>query len=319
MSQLMDRSSDIHRTFDGITIWPLPVRTPPHAWEDLASLLSRVSAGMGYRNQAWILDLEEIPYAIRTLNPLLLSKEADYALLAHLLAVDEEKLYELTLHRFATHLHSPELSQRSSSEDISRPLLSIGTAHAVINSYSATRVCPLCLDEGEAYGRLYWNILPIVTCPLHNNFLIDRCPACSRPIPLLRSSLTRCPRCQSGDYRMAQGTFIEEEQFFQEGQLLVLNQHDIFEGGRRDEDTELTKSPLVKLFPWQYFRLLDAFRHILGPLLPDAQLLRVSPALRALLPKSTGLRRAYSLYEWAVLIATFHSIFDSWQDNFFAF
>lgn len=315
----MNRSSDFYRTFSGNDILPLPGRTPLHPWEDLASLLSRVSAEMGYRHPGWILDPEEIPYAIRTRHLLLLSKEADYTLLAHLLSLGEEQLYELTLHRFATHLQPPELSEKNSSDDISRPLLSLRTSRAFISSLSATRVCPLCLDEGEAFGRLYWNILPAVTCPLHNIFLIDCCPACSRPIPLLRSSLTRCPRCQSGDYRVAQRTFIEVEQLFQAGQLLTLKQLEVFEGGRSGQDTQCAQSPLVELFPWQYFRLLDAFCHILGPLLPDAPLLRVSPALRALLPERPPLQRAFSLYEWMVLIATFNSIFDSWPDNFFAF
>ncbi len=319
MSQFIARSNYKHRTFDGINIWPLPVRTPLHPWEDLASFLSRVSAEMGYRHPGWILDPEEIPYAIRNRNLLLLCKEADYTLLGHLLSLGEEKLYELTLHRFAARLQPPELSEKSSSEDISHPLLSIRTSRAFISSLSAPRVCPMCLDEGEAFGRLYWNILPAVTCPLHNIFLIDRCPVCFRPIPLLRSSLTRCPKCQSGDYRMAQRTFIEVEQLFQAGQLLMLKQLEIFESGGRGQDTEFAQSPLVELFPWQYFRLLDAFCHILGPLLPDAPLLRVSPALRALLPERPHLQRVFSLYEWVVLIATFHSIFDSWPEIFFAF
>src|SRR2546429_299913 len=97
MRRLKDGNSDIHLTFNGIKIWTLPVPTRPRPWEDLASLLSRASAQMGYSNPAWILDPEEIPYTIRTLNLLLLSREADYTFLAQLLALDEEELYELTL------------------------------------------------------------------------------------------------------------------------------------------------------------------------------------------------------------------------------
>jgi hypothetical protein len=319
MRRLKDGNSDIYLISSEIKRWTLPLPTRPQPWEDLASLLSRASAQMGYSKPAWILDPEEIPYRVRTLNLLLLSREADYTFLTQLLALDEEKLYELTLHRFATNLQPSELSQRSSSDDISRPLLSADASRAFINSLSSIRVCPLCLEEDKAYGRLYWNIAPVVACPLHNTFLIDRCPTCSRPVRLLRSSLTHCSRCRKGDYRRAQRTFVEQDQFLHTGYSFILKQLNIIDDGVRSDDPEFIKSPLVKLLPWQYFRLLDAFRPILGPLFPDSPLLRVSPVLRAQLPERSYLRRVYSIYEWAVLIATFHSIFASWPDNFFTF
>src|SRR5260221_4709254 len=182
---------------------PLPARIIPCPWEDLASVLSRSAQDMDYKHVLWLLSIEEIPYC-KAAEVCLLRKLMSYQILEHLLVLNEQRLYEMTFHRFAAQLQPlTENSLRDDAEEIQRPLLTLYTLNRFIASCEGSKVCPLCLAEGECYGHLYWNMNPIVTCPRHNILLVDRCPMCLKSIPVLRTSLTHCPRCQKGDYRQA--------------------------------------------------------------------------------------------------------------------
>lgn len=90
-------------------------------------------------------------------------------------------------------------------------------------------------------------------------------------------------------------------------------------GDRRVILTGCDESLLQKLLPWQYFRLLDLFQHMLTPLLPGHPFLQKIPAFHTALSHHDHSTSRLSLQEWSVVIATFHSTFDSWPDNFFAF
>src|SRR5712692_10298278 len=91
-------------------ITPLPIRALPSFWEDLASLISRLAEQMGYKNPAWILHPEEVPYTVQPYSLCQLLVKTDYQFFEQLLRLDEECLYNCTLHRFASHVQPSELT-----------------------------------------------------------------------------------------------------------------------------------------------------------------------------------------------------------------
>ncbi len=298
---------------------PIPARVVPNSWEDLASYITRVATEMGYRNPGWILHPEGVVTIVQPYNLCRLSRETDYQFFEHLLCMDEEAIYSHTLHRFTPCLYDTEDSRPSIPEEIKRPLLTQYMFQSFFHPYSATKVCSVCLTEEPAYGRLYWSVLPVVVCLHHRVFLTDRCPTCQSPIPLLRPSLSNCPRCHKGDYREAPIVHIPENPLFQMGQELILHNLGVQRMMNVAEVADTSKTPLLRLLPCQYFLLLDAFRCILGPLFPDAPFLQVSVDTRPLLRRRPRSKSALSLLEWSVIIATAHWLCTSWPDNFFSF
>src|SRR2546421_3208132 len=301
------------------TLDPIPARVVLRPWEDLASYISRIAAEIGYRKPGWILQPEGIPSKVQPFNLCTLRREADYQLLERLLYMDEAAVYGLTLHRFALCLLDPDASRLAITEEVQRPLLTRHIFQTFFRPYSATKVCSVCLTEEPAYGRLYWCALPVVVCLRHRVFLTDSCPVCQRAIPLFRPSIAHCPRCQKGNYREATVIHMPEDPFFLMGQALILRNFGVQSAMQNDEAVDASITPLLRLLPWQYFLLLDAFRCILGPLLPDAPFLRVGADVRALLHRRPRPQSELSLLEWSVIIATVHAFCTSWPDNFFSF
>ena len=274
---------------------------------------------MGYRNPGWILHPEGVVSTVQPYNLCRLRRKADYQFFEHLLCLNEGTLYDLTLHRFTPCLLDSEDSRLSNSEEIKRPLLTQYMFQTFFHPYSATKVCSICLTEEPAYGRLYWSSLPVVVCLRHRVFLTDQCPVCLSPIPILRPSLSKCPSCRKGDYREAPIIHMPEDPFISLGQELILHNLGVQSTILNTEVTETSRTPLLQLLPWQYFLLLDAFRCILGPLFPDALFLQVNADTRVLLRRRPRPQSALSLLEWTIIIATVHSLFTSWPDNFYSF
>jgi hypothetical protein len=301
---------------------PLPARVVPQPWEDLPSLITRTAAQMHYRNPLWIVRPQETEESIETRNLCFLWKAADYQLLRKFLALDEEALYQCTYHRFAARLQPPEqwhsgLQLRSGA--IQRPLLGDGSSSRDFRPFSAASVCPYCLREGTPYARLFWNFRALVICSVHNTFLVHQCPGCYKPIPTLRPSLTHCPYCKVGDYRQVQGVAAGGGSFFLIGQKLISHH---LTGVNVKQDSSmmlLAGSPLLELPSWDYFHLLEAFLDSLPALFPDDPLLQAESEIRSQLGRGAEMRRPFTLSEWSVLTATFHYIFASWPEHFFAF
>src|SRR6266567_830092 len=133
-----------------------------------------------------------------------------------------------------------------------------------------TKVCPVCLaEEPEAYERLYWNLRSVLICPRHLVFLIDRCPSCNCLIPTqVRSSITDCPYCHSGDYRAAVPATLAQDSLLCKGQQMLLRFLGVEETSSREISQPFHGSPLAGLSPWQYFDLLDHFRVVAPYLRP---------------------------------------------------
>jgi hypothetical protein len=275
---------------------------------------------MGYENPGWLLHPEEVVSSVRPFNLCLLRRQTDYHFFEQLLYLSEETLYGLTLHRFAPSMLEPELSHQNMHGEVQRPLLfSRYVFQTFFHPYSATKVCSKCLEQEPAYGRLYWSVLPVIACLRHNIFLTDLCPVCSRPIPLFRSSIARCPHCKQGDYREALAISLPAGAAFRGGMALLLYHLGIESVPAEDNAVRKCPSPLIGLLPWQYFRLLDACRCILGPLLPDAPFIQRDAAVDAHLRSHPRHHSTLTSLEWSVVISTFHWLFTDWPDNFFSF
>jgi hypothetical protein len=299
---------------------PIPIRVRPLPWEDIASLLSRVAEQMGYTNPQWVLSPEQYEHMVSARSVLTLHRAVDYRFLARLLLVDEEVLYACTLHRFATKLLEGKATSMRETEDIERPLLNKrrGIMGQFFHNLNTAKVCPQCLSEDQAYGRLYWQVRAVVACLRHNTMLQNTCSYCNSSIPLLRPSLVHCPYCK-GDYRATHSVPICGDTYFLSGQKLILSQLGVEHVLQEESLSKLAHSPLFDILPNHYFRLLDAFRNILLPLFPDSSLLQVSPSLRPFLRRLSPQSRTWTHIEWAVFISTFHFIFASWPVNFYIF
>lgn len=300
--------------------FPLPLPPiVPNTWEDLASFLSRAATEMGYKNVTWLLHPQDIAYRVQPYQLCLLQKTSDYRFLERLLCLEEETLYQRTLHRFSTSLQEPEHASKGLPGEVQRPLLTHHLFQSFCHPYSATKVCPLCLAKEPAYARLFWSILPVVGCLEHQIFLIDRCPNCKKPIPILRTTLTRCPHCKDGDYLEAPLVPLPVDPLFLQAQGAILERLGVKKMLQTSEHTRQLAPPLLELLPWQYFQLLDAFRNILGPLFPDAPFLWGTGEYVQHLDQHRRPHSGFSLVEWAVFITTFHAIFLDWPEQFFAF
>lgn len=243
---------------------PLPLHPVPQPWETLASLLSRTARKMGYESPQWLLHSEQIPS--HTIDPAFvpcLERHTDYRYFSRLLLLEEEQLYELTLHRFAKHLARPFSADPTQSQHPAirrtdtRSFLSHKQRTQFFDSTKYVRVCPYCLDEGKAYDRLYWQCELMLSCPRHNVFLIDRCPACQDPIPALRLLPTTCPFCPSGDYRSALLSVPSEEHWLIESQVTLLEQLGV-DGSEMGECHTANNATAFQSSPsWEYFQLLS--------------------------------------------------------------
>jgi hypothetical protein len=249
-----------------LQLLPLPRRAVPRPWEDLASVLSRTARKMGYTQPQWLLHPEAVQRGINQDSLPVLHRRLDVLLLSRLLRLEEEPLYALTLHRFASRFPQPRpfspavptepIDQRSSEH----PLLD-ERDHSYFLPRRNIQVCPQCLDEDEGYDRLYWRCDVLLLCPRHCIFLVSSCPACQAPIPALWLQLTTCPACGKGDYRSTVLTpQVEEQTVACPEPRLLLNHLGI-------ESTEAgsvigAPTPLWLLDPWDFFWLHRGFTNI---------------------------------------------------------
>jgi predicted site-specific integrase-resolvase len=321
MSRLKQGERDKCGVLDLTQVLPVPLRVPPEPWEGLASLVSRTAMQMGYKQLEWLLQPETIPNTLLRYDLGFLRNKTAYLLLARLLNISEETLYELTFHRFAAHLLPPEEISVPQPEDIQRPLLRYGEGIITpyIQSYSKTRVCPGCLEEEPAYDRIYWSVRPLIACLRHGILLVDHCPACLRHIPLFRIPLTRCPYCQEGDYRNSPTVTFPGDDLHAASHARTLDHLGIEEECRERAEVEKGNTPLQGLQPWQYFRLLESFLDVLVPFLPHHPFLRTIDGLHLEPVRISRLSlSSVPVGVWAALTLTFDTIFTSWPHNFIA-
>lgn len=246
----------------------------PRPWESLASVMTRVARKMGYRRPEWVLHTlrEELPAPFLPTDITLVVPGEGARWLGHRLHLDEETVYQLTLHRFAALLQAPTGVEVPSSQG-GRLLLTQTTIGRYCTPNGTTQLCPACLDEQEWYEPLYWRLRHVLLCTRHRVFLSDRCPICHKLIPLLRhTKRTLCPYCLKGDYRSAPRLALPASTLLTQGQTLLLSVLGINDIDRKEHSPLWKGSPLIQLEPWQYFYILDRFG-ILAPSLVSADML----------------------------------------------
>jgi TniQ len=56
---------------------------------------------------------------------------------------------------------------------------------------NAPKICPACIVE-RGYIQAFWDLTPLVSCPVHRTLLLTTCPSCRRPLTWLRPGLLTC-------------------------------------------------------------------------------------------------------------------------------
>lgn len=285
--------------------------TPPYPWESLTSILVRIARKKKHARLEWLLSSVGISDIFQLLREdlLLLRRKDDYDMFAQQLSLNRQALSALTLHRFAPLLQPPEPTER--------PLLSEKTAARYCMPQGTTKVCPVCLaEEPEAYERLYWNLRSVLICPRHLVFLIDRCPNCNYLIPTqVRSSITDCPYCHSGDYRAAVPATLAQDSLLYKSQQMLLRFLGVEETSSREIPQPFHGSPLAGLSPWQYFDLLDHFRMVAPYLRPERTLSAFCRSKGFPEEPVACLQRTQK--RLAVQLSLFHALFVSWPGQVF--
>lgn len=163
----------------------LPIRESPQGGESLTSFVRRHTVAMGYENLHRLLALVEESKYPRHME--LLSRGPPLSALASLLRRDPEELVGMTVHAWAD-----ALVLRAQNA----PVPTSCDAQTVLRFFDAAhrRICPLCVEASPASERLLWTFRPLVICPEHAVFLIDRCPQCRRALLPLRLDIAGC-RC----------------------------------------------------------------------------------------------------------------------------
>lgn len=294
---------------------PLPRRAVPRPWEDIASVLSRNASAMGYPDPRWLLHLQELPwYHINESELPYVSLKRDYLVLGRLLHLDEEALYRLTLHQFASVLQLPRQRLQGESSSLDRPLLD---GRPRIGRSPYIKVCPLCLSESGGYDRIYWRISSLLSCPRHHVILQGHCPQCHQPIRALRRDLYRCSYCRAGDYRCMTIPSLSDKHLLYVEELLLVKALGIASAIPPDLPVELARSPLQLLKPgdyWYLFKQTTSFlRHF------DHELLLEFGAILRLFPYKEILAEYSDCRAQAVAIAFFHAVFTDWPQQFFTF
>ena len=298
---------------------PLPMRARPSPWESLPSLLARIADRMGYEDPRWIVAPEQRSSPLRLSDLSTLARKEDYGFLEQLLLLDEETLYQLTLHRFTPSFSLSEQQGRPFEAGcVPRPLLSPALLRKFFLPASSTKVCPLCLSEKEPYDRLHWKCRLVSSCPEHDVLLIESCPGCAAPIASTRASLTRCPRCDRADFRTCATPSLRQAQALLRGNALHLWMLGV-ERTPSGIDQDEANSPLAELWPHHYFKLFEGFRYLLHQTLPQDLLATVNGEMHALPSELFALSLKASAEPILLHTALFHKVFDHWPDTFYAF
>lgn len=265
---------------------------------------------MGYEQPLWLVRPEGPAHHVRMADLPVLKKSQDYRFLQQLLLLDEEAIYRMTLHRFASCLSS--LSPFS-SESVPSRWLDQWSYRTYFFANAHTQICPDCLDEQEVYSYLYWKCRYVMLCPRHATFLVNSCPICHSSIPALRPSPTICPSCQKGDYRTVSErlrTPIRKDSFLFSATVLTLRALGVESGFSHPVDTStvLANQPLA---PLDYFSLLRVLSTMVEQLSADY--------LRTFLPPEFyGEYGSQSCDRggWRESLAIVHFLFTSWPTRF---
>lgn len=159
-----ERESQAQHTRERMTMSDikLPILVEPHPWENFESFMYRVVERNALRSVSEIFGALGVPYR----KPLWAN---DHQQLSASLCGGTISLAQI----FPTGLDSKTVA-------IGQQLLK--RRHITL---TPSRICPHCVAE-RGYGKLDWNLAPLVVCGEHRTYLIDQCP-CTADSPLQSS------------------------------------------------------------------------------------------------------------------------------------
>lgn len=143
----------------------LPVRCLPEDDETLPSFALRLASANGYDRVGWLLATAKLPRSFA-------SHECDLGRLAELSGASVGSINAMAIWPAR-----------------GRPGYARFGAHEISHSavaYGRPRLCLACVRELQ-FVRRFWQLRPIVACPVHRVNLIDGCPVCDRPFDLAKS------------------------------------------------------------------------------------------------------------------------------------
>ncbi len=173
-------------------------------------------------------------------------------MLAYLLQIPREHIAHLTGSSLITALGLPSYNLSRFWVQLTDPDLR-SWLHPFMTV--TTRVCPYCIREQPGYDRLYWSMHGVQSCPRHNVRLLEKCPACLKPIPVARPLSNWCPFCQRELY-VSTTESLPKDNVLTAGTSLFLTMLQI--PSSEASDTFKFLSPLLTVTPDRYFGLLIA-------------------------------------------------------------
>jgi len=316
------------------TISPLPRRVQPFPWEDLGSFLVRTTKHMGYTSPDWLLNPETSSHRVYPHTLATLESRADYDFFAQLLAISEEDLYHMTVHRFAPSIVNShplieasfqrirQEHQASFAHLIERKLLHGENVRTFLNATPFIPICPLCLPSSQAYHRLYWRMRHLFTCPLHATLLQTACSACSKKWRSFCLSPFTCPSCSQPIHQAEwanQAQMHPEFFWLHQGDSLTLHLLGYEHASGQQRNSSFLTDPRATLPPDHYFLLLHIFCKKIASLdTLDLQMF-LSPSFYEWLSILTQTTDVTPKKNRLVQVAITHWIFAGGETHFFAF
>ncbi len=160
----------------------LPARERAQPGESLRSMIRRHALAMGYDRTSQLLSVAGVSFPPHLDH---LSRGPPLNALSQLFGQDEDRLLDLTVHRFAQRLMLVPLTEESPDFCDSKTILRFFTS-------ATTYVCPLCLAEPPAFERLVWSFRGLPVCTRHGCLLIEACPNCGERIRANQLDMTHC-------------------------------------------------------------------------------------------------------------------------------
>ena len=211
-------------------------RPRPFRDESLAGYIIRLAQSNYYPSPNWIFQMSSLKKRGIYANLFDLKKD-DLQKLSLLSEIEEDILWSM-----AWTSHRPSHSILLNKIKIFGSFVPLDTL-----SKQKIKLCPICLRSAP-YCRSVWDLSLITTCPLHNCFLIDRCPQCSKKIIYLRPGVTRC-KC-GFDWRNYQPKTVSKQQTFLS--KFIYNLCNLANFNSEINRNDKNKNPVLKL-NFKYF------------------------------------------------------------------
>lgn len=157
-------------------------RPHPCPGESLAGYMMRLAESNYYRTPHWIFQMSGLKIRSIYAN-VFYPAEDDLFQLSQISDTDVDTLWSMAF--------TPAGQLKSRRYDVQVLGNVIPRVYLLRNR---VKLCPICLQEA-AYHRLIWDLTIVNTCPVHQCWLIDKCPKCHQFIEWNRPKIAKC-RCR---------------------------------------------------------------------------------------------------------------------------